>query len=381
MEGSDPVAIGSHVYLAYATGPELVFLASNDGGFSFIEQRLDDGNGTAVNHPRIAAYRSRVYVTWNQDEGGTSHLVFRQSTNYGAGFNPPITLGNTVRNDSTQIAADGLGLTLAFINADDETVLTSSADGGETWPFSRTVGTAGAKQEREETVGRLGQQIVASWSMLTDTGDNYAYVASSADGGASYHVTKLTPVSNGAKERAVAVSPTTGLWFIYAIDRSQSRGHIGGRAVLFTSANGGSTWTKQRLSSNTMPGSILVSGQTIYLTWLEHFPDGVHVKLGFSPDSGGTWRPPSDLSGSIGVSLRLLGNAHQPWISIWEKIISVVYMTNEGVITRSTDDITKYLSLPIMVGSGTNGMISGGNVLWLGPNIGQNQPVFYARCQ
>ncbi len=47
MEGSDPVALRSNVYMAYTTGPKVIFFASNDRGLNFSRQRLDDRMGTS----------------------------------------------------------------------------------------------------------------------------------------------------------------------------------------------------------------------------------------------------------------------------------------------------------------------------------------------
>jgi hypothetical protein len=68
-------------------------------------------------------------------------------------------------------------------------------------------------------------------------------------------------------------------------------------------------------------------------------------------------------------------------MSLHGEVFDIVYMSQGSVIVRSTEDITKGMSPPIVLGPGTNGVISGGNVLWLGPGVGQNQAVFRAYCQ
>ena len=118
--------------------------------------------------PRIAAFRGHVYVAWRAVEAGTGQLMFRRSTNYGTSFHPQIALGEAIPSDFPQIAASGfLDVTIAFVNSDRQTVLASSADGGKTWPNKVVIPLAG--KAREETVGRLGEQIVAGWSQIVGT--------------------------------------------------------------------------------------------------------------------------------------------------------------------------------------------------------------------
>ncbi len=125
----------------------------------------------------------------------------------------------------------------------------------------------------------------------------------------------------------------------------------------------------------------MVNGKTIYLAYLRKLPDGDHVYLTYSLDNGLTWNRERDVSGPIDD--KISGNpdeVFQPGISTWNGIFSIVYVSQGNVIVRSTHDISHHLSVPYVLGPGSNAMIGGGNVLWLGPGAGQGQPVFYARC-
>ena len=55
-------------------------------------------------------------------------------------------------------------------------------------------------------------------------------------------------------------------------------------------------------------------------------------------------------------------------------------MSQGSVMVRSSRDVTKGLDVPITLGPGANVSIAGGNVLWLGPGVGENQAVFFAHC-
>jgi hypothetical protein len=379
MEQEDPIAIGRNVYLTYVTGRVLTFQVSNDGGRHFTSQRLDDGKDNFVNRPRVAAYGPNVFIVWVSSTAGTGRLVFRKSGDYGANFGPQTVLSAAFSSDAPQIAASALGVTIAFVNSADRVVLASSADGGETWPFMKTGLIAG--QTKEETVGRLGKNIVASWSEWGRTA-NYSFVGASTDGGATFHVKKLSRLSRGARERQVTVSTTTGIWYIYAIDQSHGTParKMGGDGVLFTSTDKGSSWTEQKFDDNTNNQWILADGNDVYLTWLQYLPDGPHVELSYSVDNGVTWKKTRDLSGPIGVPLPLPDESLRPAMSIFGQRFSEVYVSQGDVIVRSTDDITKNLSAPVTLGPGSNGVIAGGNVLWLGPGTGEDQAVFYGRC-
>jgi hypothetical protein len=125
----------------------------------------------------------------------------------------------------------------------------------------------------------------------------------------------------------------------------------------------------------------VAAGKTVYLSWLQRFADGLHVELALSSDSGTTWSAHRDISGQIAAPSPLPDESLRPIMSIHSGIFSEAYVSRGNVIVRSTDRATQRLSKPIRVGRGSNPMIDGGNVLWLGPGIGENQAVFYASCR
>ncbi|HTJ65388.1 MAG TPA: sialidase family protein [Alphaproteobacteria bacterium] len=436
MEAEDPIVLGSHVYLTYVNARSLIFRYSADGGRHFTAQRLDDGNATYVSRPRIAASGNHVYIVWNNILNGAGQIMFRVSDDYGASFSPAVSLGASFPDDASQMGVYGIGVTVAFVDSERKLALVSSADGGKTWPYRRTASLGGFA--REETAARRGNNIVAGWSELDGTG-NFTYVATSTDGGASYSVKKLSPVSLVGRERQVAVSLTTGIWYIYAIDQSlrstdgtsapatanvaagssapndpqavasqpdsngeatgivapddddepdyldeidaktgQKRGSYG---VLFTSTDKGMTWNEQTLSANSNNQWIVVDGAKVYLSWMEHISDDWHAKIIASFDNGVTWTRARDMSGRTGSPARLPDESLRTITSIHRGILSAAFVSHGNVVVRSTDDLRQSLSQPITLGPGSNPMIDGGHVLWLGPAIGQNQPVFYARCR
>jgi hypothetical protein len=387
MDASDPVSVGSNIYMAYTTASQLVFLASTDGGLTFTNQRLDDGREKNPIRPRIAAYGSNVYIAWQTDESG-GQLIFRESTNSGATFGPRTSLGQAYKPApiTPQIAASALGVTVIFVDGARGTTLVSSADGGKTWPNTQVLTIPGLLSS-EVWVGRLGQQIVGAWSEVNfsgGAGDRFTYVGASADGGAHYAVSELTTIPSGAREREVAVSTTTGFWYIYALDfGSPGPGQGPALGVLWTSKDGGLSWARQVLSTNSNFGVLLVSGSTLYVTWQQDLRDGTkHVELTYSLNNGQTWAAPNDLSGPTGYPNPQPENVYLPGISVSGQAFSEVYESQGNVMVRSTADITKGLSKPINLGTGTNAQIAGGSVLWLGPGQkGENQAVFYAHCQ
>jgi hypothetical protein len=378
MEQSDPVVSGAYVYLAYVTREALYFLSSSDGGVHFTSQRLDTGKVLSSNRPRIAVAGNRVYIAWISKDAKDGQLLFRRSIDNGKTFSAALSLGPAYTDDSPQIAAAGLGVTVAFVDATRQMTLSSSADGGLTWPNRQVFALSG--HAREETVGRLGNNIVAAWSLLGGT-SNLAYVASSTDGGATYSEAPLSPVTHGARERQVAVSTTTGTWYIVATDEADTPPKtIGGYTVLFTSSDRGATWSEQKFSPATTNQWILVEGSAIYLAWMQHFPDGLHIEMSYSLDSGLDWTALGDISGPIGVATPTPDEAYRPALSLKGPTLNVLYSAQGKVTMRITDAITKGLSPPITLGEGTNAVIDGWNVLWLGPGVGQHQPVFFAHC-
>ncbi len=378
-DGQDPVAADGHIYMAYTKGNDLVFLSSTDG-VNFTTQRLNDATEITPFLPRIATRGSRVYVVWMTNDGW-EQVVFRASGDYGATFGPRISLGAALAAPeplNAQIAVRGLGITVIYVDPAFHTTLVSSSDGGVTWPYMPSWTIPGL-QGSEVWVARLGKHIVGAGSEV-DPADpthlRYTYVGTSADSGADYTVTELTgPL--GAQERQVAVSDTTGYWYIYAQDEQAKTPSYG---VLWTSKDAGSSWSRQVVSSHTPEGTMLVDGSTIYLTSQQRLPDGMHIYLIYSLDDGQTWAAPIDVSGPTGYPTPEPDMVYDPQISRYGPLFSEAYVSQGSVMVRSSRDVTKGLSAPITLGPGTNVSIAGGNVLWLGPGVGENQAVFFAHC-
>ncbi len=380
MDGSDPVVVGTNVYMAYTTGNEVDFLTSHDSGLTFARHRLDRSNQTSPAHVHIAALGARVYVTWVATVDTVAQVFFRLSTDHGNNFSPAIALG--VSGDfSPHITVSGLGVSVDY-GTTSNFVVASSQDGGVTWPNSPAFALQGSVLG-EGWVARLGETIVAGWSEVnpSNPSERPTYVETSVDGGATYTVSQLSTIPKSGTERQVEVSSTTGIFYIAATDLSVNDHLLGGNQVLWTSLDSGTTWTEQVLAPGTDAPMMAVKGSTVYLTWRQNLADGTSfIALDYSLDSGQTWATPIDLSGPVGYPSPVPDMTYLPALSLTGGLFSEVYESQGSVFVRSSGDISKGISMPINLGPGTNAMIGGKNVLWLGPATGQNQAIYYARC-
>jgi hypothetical protein len=152
---------------------------------------------------------------------------------------------------------------------------------------------------------------------------------------------ELTAVASGARERQIAVSPTTGYWYISALDFADPGHGHGAYNVLWTSKDGGLSWARQVLGNSANNQMLALGGSKLYLIWEQTMPNlSKHSGLTCSLDDGQTWAAPIDLSGPTGYPNPEGDEVHLPEVSLWNDILSVSYVSQGSMWVRSTADIT-----------------------------------------
>jgi len=141
-----------------------------------------------------------VYVTFETFNGSTDSVVFAVSTNGGASFTsrqiatindiPSPLPGATFRDDSfPALAVDGSTLHVVWSNwngTDADVVYMRSTNGGATWSSPVTIGGGAGDQFFPWIAARNGT-VDASWFNRAGTDDTYTIAgAVSTDGGASW---------------------------------------------------------------------------------------------------------------------------------------------------------------------------------------------------
>jgi hypothetical protein len=194
----------------------IVISKTTDGGLTWsAPQRvsnvfINDQSSTVVVGPT-----GTVYVTFETFNGSTDSVVFAVSTNGGASFTsrqiatindiPSPLPGATFRDNSfPALAVDGSTLHVVWSNwngTDADVVYMRSTDGGATWSSPVTIG-GGAGDQFFPWISARNGIVDASWFNRAGTDDTYTIAgATSTDGGASWSspVTLSTATSDVLK--------------------------------------------------------------------------------------------------------------------------------------------------------------------------------------
>lgn len=293
----DFAAAGDRLYMTWQDGStnEVLFRRSTDRGATFEPPISLGGTGSSFVGPRVVVAGDRVYVVWS-----TGDILLRVSDDGGVTFGPVLNLSNSPLPDSLSphIAAVGSRVWVAyqeFTPLGTTLLLTVSADGGNSFgpPLDLTTGTAFAGITQlvvnESRVYILTQQLTGPALRV------------SADGGATFGpvVTLRDDVANAALGDArMAVVGSK----VYVIGVGRAPVPLHADVFLRTSNDYGATFAGAvRVSATTglVVPQIAASGTDVYVGWLEQrdmdpdpnwFAAGpVSLFFRASPDGGATF--------------------------------------------------------------------------------------------
>jgi BNR repeat protein len=200
---SDPSGNTAYVTWTLFKGSSsaIVISKTTDGGVTWsAPQRVSDVFTNDQSSTVLVSQQGTVYVSFETFHGSADAVAFAVSTDGGASFTtrllaqindiPSPLPGATFRDNSfPAMAIDGSALHIVWSNwngTDADVVHMRSTDGGASWAGPVTIGGGRGDQFLPWVAARNGT-VFASWSDRAGTGDTYTIAgAASTDGGATW---------------------------------------------------------------------------------------------------------------------------------------------------------------------------------------------------
>lgn len=210
--GSSPeIAVsGSGATVAFSDGPDLVALASGDGGATWGSTATVamPVAGHSISDIRVTRFASGSVVAWH-DEGapGTDSLLAASRAD-GATWGSAVPIDGPGVTDPS-LFQDGSTVTAVYLVTDPLTSTGSvrvarSADAGATWS-AVTVGTAANADSLR--VARNGNRLAAAFFAEAVPGSPSVQVLQSADGGATWGPVRTAAPAEGVDLQELSVFP------------------------------------------------------------------------------------------------------------------------------------------------------------------------------
>ena len=274
------------VWRDYTAGTEqILFQRSDDNGASFetgLSEHLTLSNNTAKNidaiEPRIASYKSNVYVIWSQGnfDQGLTDIFFKRSTDGGASFGDIINLSNNPNSRSSlpNIALLDNGVYTSWTDGpfnNGEVYYRNSEDGGAS--FGDIINLS------NDTGDSIRPEIAVSDSNVFIVWQNQATVDNvffkrSTDGGASFGGTiNLSNSQGNSTNPEFSVNNSSSL---YTVWQNQARNNKTHDIFLKRSTDGGASFGNMINLSNdigysTDPHIASANDGSSYIVWTDNF--------------------------------------------------------------------------------------------------------------
>ncbi len=264
---SDPqIAVsGSNIYVVWQDftpgNLDIFFRASNDNGATFGNTINLSNNAGESGRPQIAVSGSNVYVVWVDHTPRNWDIFFRASNDNGATFGNTINLSNNVgdssnpkRSDAPQIAVSSNNVYVVWVDHTPrnwDIFFRASNDNGAT--FGNTVNLSNNSGESgRPQIAVSGNNVYVVWQYSDDI-----YLRASNDNGATFGNT--VNLSNNV------------------VDASKNT---------LTPSN--STRDSSNPTRSDIP-RIAVSGNNVYIVWVNYIPGKYDVVFRASNDNGATF--------------------------------------------------------------------------------------------
>ncbi|MHC4321595.1 MAG: zinc-dependent metalloprotease family protein, partial [Planctomycetota bacterium] len=245
---------------------EIYLKTSTDGAITWTIKRLTWNSGDSVN-PMIAVNGSNVYVVWEQfmPSESDTEIFFKRSSDDGSTWMTNRLTWNSGDSVNPTVAVNGSNVYVAWedysVDTDSEIYLKKSSDGGSTWTTKRLSWNSG--DSVNPTVAVNGSNVYVAWEDYSVDTDSEIFLKTSPDGGTSWTKKRLTWNSGNSVNPTVAVNGSNVYvaWENYSVDTDSE-------IYLKRSSDGGSTWTTKRLtwnSGNSVNPTVAVNGSNVYV--------------------------------------------------------------------------------------------------------------------
>ena len=343
---------GNSVYVVWndnSTGIFGIFLAKSvDGGTNFgapVNISRDIGSSSS---PQFAVSGNDVYVVWQATTNGKYQIIFAKSTDGGATFGTPANISNNSGDSSfPKITVSGNNVYIAWAftvtKKDYDILFTKSSDGGTTFStpvnLSNNFGDSGIPQ-----MAVSGNNVFVTWEN-NGLGDFDVFVAKSTDNGNTFTApvnVSHDPKQSGAPQIAISGNNVYVVWmdntpgnYDVFVAKSIDDGSTFGKPINLSNNGGDSGYPEMAASEN-----------NVYVVWTDTVSNkNYDILFSKSTDGGTTFGTPVNISNNSGASgwaqVSVAGNVYV----IWDDSTPGNYDT---FIAKSTDGGTTF-STPINI--------------------------------
>ncbi len=275
---------GSNIYVAWenstgSSNPQVVFSRSTDGGSTF-SAAVDLSNDAGYTQNLIvAAAGSNVYLVWQDNAPGNFQILFRQSTDYGADFNPILNLSNGPAGAPT-LSLTSSSIYVAWTYGPGGVNVRRSTDGGTTFGGTYII----AAPAGSRVLFASDSNVYAVWAQQLPRHKNIPphydiFFTESTDGGKTFStaINLSNGVVNSYRPR-ISVSGGASIYVAWI----ESTSYTSYSLFLSSSSNGGATFTSPPLmvSNSVSPyfsqdngwygqQYLAAYGSNVYLVWYQ----------------------------------------------------------------------------------------------------------------
>jgi ethanolamine utilization microcompartment shell protein EutL len=265
---------------------------------------------------------------------GNFDILYTRSTNGGATFGPvenlSDNLGNSV-NPAIAVAGDNVYIVWADDSASGEfdILYTRSTDGGATFSSVENLSNDPGNSIGLVTIAALDNNVYVAWRDFTE---QEIFYRRSDDGGTTFNaIVNLSNNSGGSAAPVLAVSGNNV--YVIWIDNI-----FGNNQVLYRRSTDGGVTFEETINLSNSPGNsglatMATSGVNVYVMWEDDATGNVEILYRRSTDGGSTFSQTENLSSNP-------GNSQNPSVSASENNVYLVWedstLGNDEVLYRKS---------------------------------------------
>jgi transcription elongation GreA/GreB family factor len=278
-----------------------IFYRTNAGDMVDRSADILSNNAGSSTRPAIAIFGNNVYIVWSDNSPGNDEIFYRRSTDGGASFGSTVNLSNDAGDSTTPaIVVSGNNVYVAWTDLGNEEIFyRRSTDGGAS--FGSTVNLSNdADSSEDPAIVVSGNNVYVAWDGGMP-GNIEIFYRRSTDGGASFGST--VNLSNNAGlsfEPSIAVSGNNV--YVVWLDNAPGNNEIFYRRSTDGGASFGSTVNLSNDASNSVGQAIAVSGNNVYIVWSDSAPGNDEIFYRRSTDGGASFGSTVNLSNNAGDS-------------------------------------------------------------------------------
>ena len=322
---------GSHVYVVWTTtessgSTQVLFRASSNYGATWGPVLNISNDAGPANYGRVDASGSNVFVFWTDKSAGNSEVYFAVSNDCGATWAAPADLSNSATPSrhfrTLTVGSDIYVAWVEKLSGNNEVQFTSSQDSGAHWSAVQDL-SSDVNDSVNIGIAKVSNSIFVTWMALTP--HFQILLRGSNDGGSNWN-----PVINVSNDAGNATLPD--IWAqwslaggdVYVVWQDTTSGTS--QIMFRVSHDAGATWSSSvnlshdsgKSSNAKVSGQVLGDLDYVYVAWTDSTPGNNDIFFASSSNGGLTFHGTADLSANTGSSStpRIMVMAHSVLV-VW----------------------------------------------------------------